>query len=88
MIKNIFSILIFFFIFLFLFFIISFYLSDENQKKMYSNRSNIYTKIEDSLKNVPLLKNDTKDVIEFNSGYEKNNNEIKRNFWNLFKKND
>jgi ABC-type multidrug transport system fused ATPase/permease subunit len=88
MIKNIFSILIFFFIFLFLFFIISFYLSDENQKKTYSNRSNIYTKIEDSLKNVPLLKNDTKDVIEFNSGYEKKNNEIKRNFWNLFKKND
>ena len=33
-------------------------------------------------------KNDTQDVIEFNSGYRNENNKKKRNFWNLFKKND
>jgi len=52
------------------------------------NRKNIYSKIEDSLVTLPLLKNNTQDVVEFNSGYENDNKKIKRNFWNLFKKND
>ena len=33
------------------------------------------------------LINDTNNVIEFNSGFEKIN-KIERNFWKLFKKND
>ena len=45
-------------------------------------------KIEERLLTLPILKNDTYNVIEFNSGYDTNNNKIKRNFWNLFKKND
>ena len=88
MIKNFFSVLIFFFIFLFIFFIFSTYISDENQNKINLNRKNIYSKIEDSLATLPLLKNNTQDVVEFNSGYENDNKKIKRNFWNLFKKND
>jgi hypothetical protein len=88
MIKNFFSTLIFLFIFLFMFFIFSTYVSDENQKKINLNRKNIYSKIEDSLETLPLLKNDTQDVIEFNSGYENDSKKIKRNFWDLFKKND
>ena len=88
MIKNFFSVLIFLFIFSFIFFIISTYVSDENQKKINLNRKNIYSKIEDNLTTLRLLKNDTQDVIEFNSGYEIDNKKIKRNFWNLFKKND
>jgi hypothetical protein len=88
MIKNFFSVLIFLFIFLFIFLIISSYVSDENQKKINLNRINIDSKIENSLTNLPLLKNDTQDVIEFNSGYENENKKIKRNFWDLFKKND
>jgi hypothetical protein len=88
MIKNFFSVLIFLFIFLLIFFIITTYVSDENQKKINLNRKNIYSKIEDNLTTLRLLKNDTQDVIEFNSGYEIDNKKIKRNFWNLFKKND
>ena len=88
MFKNFFSVLIFLFIFLFIFFIISIYFSDENQKKIILNRKNIYLKIEGNLPNLPLLKNDTQDVIEFNAGYENDEKKIKRNFWNLFKKND
>ena len=35
---------------------------------------------------LPILKNNTKDVIEFNSGFENNDNErLKRSFWELFK---
>ena len=86
MIKNFISVLIFLFIFLFIFFIVSTYISDKNKKKINSNRKNIYSKIEDSFVTLPLLKNNTNDVIEFNSGYENENKKIQRNFWNLFKK--
>ena len=86
MIKNFISVLIILFIFLFIFFIVSTYISDKNKKKINSNRKNIYSKIEDSLVTLPLLKNNTNDVIEFNSGYENENKKIQRNFWNLFKK--
>jgi len=88
MIKNFFSVLIFLFIFSFIFFIISTYVSDENQKKINLNRKNIYSKIEDNLNTLPLLKNDNQDVIKFNSGYQNENKKIKRNYWNLFKNND
>ena len=58
------------------------------KKKINLNRNNIYLKIEDILPSLPFLKNDTKNVIIFNSGYENDNNKTKRNFWNLFKNND
>ena len=88
MIKNFFSILIFFFLFFFIYFIILTYVSENNKKKINFNRKNIYSKIEDNLSNLPFLKNDTQDVIEFNTGYDNDRNKIKRNFWNLFKKDD
>ena len=88
MIKHFFTVLIFIFIFLFVFFVFATYMSKNNKEIIKSNRTNTYLKIEDNLSNLPILKNDTNNVIEFNSGYNNNNNKIKRNFWNLFKKND
>jgi hypothetical protein len=88
MIKNFFSVLIFLFFFIFIYFIASTYFSNKNIKKINLNRENIYTKIDNNLLSLPVLKNDTLNVIEFNSGYENESNKIKRNFWNLFKKND
>jgi len=73
---------------LFIFFVISTYTSDENKKKIIENRSNIHSEINDRITSLPFLKNNTQNVIEFNSGYDIDNNKIKRNFWNLFKKND
>ena len=35
---------------------------------------------------LPLLKNDTYDVIQFNSGFEEEKFEKKRFFWRLFDK--
>ena len=63
-------------------------MSKNNKEIIKSNRTNTYLKIEDNLSNLPILKNDTNNVIEFNSGYNINDSKIKRNFWNLFKKND
>jgi len=86
MIKHFISVLVFLFAFIFIFFVISMYLSNNNREKINSNRTNIYSKIKDNLSNLPLLKNDTDNVIEFNSGYNDRDNKVKRNFWNLFKK--
>jgi hypothetical protein len=88
MIKHFFSVLIFIFIFAFIFFVTSTYISSKNKEKINSNRTNVYLKIEELIPTLPLLKNDTNDVIEFNSGYNNYENKIKRNFWNLFIKND
>jgi hypothetical protein len=88
MIKHFFTVLIFIFIFLFVFFVFNTYMSKNNKEIIKSNRTNTYLKIEDNLSNLPILKNDTNNVIEFNSGYNINDSKIKRNFWNLFKKND
>ena len=88
MIKHFFSVLIVIFIFLFTFFVISTYVSINYIKKIKENRANIDFKIKKNVESLSVLKNDTNDVIEFNSGYNSDNNKIKRNFWNLFKKND
>mgnify|MGYP003682030471 CR=1 FL=1 len=85
MIKHFISVLIFIFVFLFIYFVISIYVSDNNKIKVSSNRENVQSSVEQKLLILPILKNDTNNVIEFNSGYEDNNNKIKRNFWNLFK---
>ncbi len=76
------------FVFSFIFFIVSTYISDENIKKINLNRKNVHLKIKDTFSSLPLLKNDTYNVIVFNSGYENDSSKTKRNFWNLFKKND
>jgi len=86
MIKNFFSFIIFILIFTFIFFIITTYISEKNKKKIYSNRKNTYLKIENSLSSLPFLKNDTQDVIEFNTDFMDSSSKKKRNFWNLFNK--
>ena len=88
MFKNFFLVFIFLFVFLFIYFIVSIYVSKKNKNKINLNRLNINSKIENRLSSLPLLKNDTQDIIEFNSGYDVHNDRIKRNFWNLFKNND
>ena len=88
MIKHFFSVFIIVFVFFFIYFISSTYISKNNKEKINSNRINPHLKIKDSLSVLPILKNDTNNVIVFNSGYNDVTNEKKRNFWDLFKKND
>jgi hypothetical protein len=52
------------------------------------NRKAISKIIENNISGLPVLINDTNNVIEFNSGFEDDNDKIKRSFWNLFKIND
>ena len=88
MTKNIFSVFVFLFCITFFFTVLNTYVSDNQKKKIINSRQTISKKIENNTEGLPVLINNTDDVIEFNSGLESKNNKIKRNFWNLFKKND
>ena len=73
-------------IFFFFFNIYNFYISGVNLKTINFNRQNIERIISEKLPNVPILDNDTKNVIEFtNSLSNENNNNKTRSFWKLLK---
>ena len=66
----------------FIFFTGKYYFSDDNIKKSYRSYKNINEKIKIYSKDLPILENDTKDVIE----YVKQTNKKKKkkfNFWKL-----
>jgi len=72
---------------LFLFFTGKYYFSDENIKKSYRSQKNIDEKIKVYAKNLPILENDTNDIIE----YVKQTNKKKKkkfNFWKLLENNE
>tara|TARA_B100000579_G_scaffold318831_1_gene268373 strand:- start:803 stop:1066 length:264 start_codon:yes stop_codon:yes gene_type:complete len=73
-------------ILLFFFNIYNYYSSNKNIKNMNLKRLNIEEILKNKTSNLPVLRNDTNNVIEFNSSFS---DEIKsneqRNFWNLFK---
>ena len=77
-----------FLLLVFVFFILTYryYSSNKNIEAKDFNRSNINEIINTKVSNLPVLNNDTSDVIEFNDGYS---NKIKddkpRSFWNLLK---
>ena len=50
------------------------------------NRENIDAIISNKISDLPVLENDTNNVIEFNDGFSNNSNKEKtRSFWNLLK---
>ena len=67
---------------LFLFFTGKYYFSDENIKKSYRAYKNIDERIKIYAKNLPILKNDTKDIIEYVKQTDKKKKK-KFNFWKL-----
>ena len=71
---------------IFFFNIYSFYSSNKNLESKEFNRNNIDQIINKKISNLPILKDDTNNVIEFNDGFS---NEIKNNkprsFWNLLR---
>jgi hypothetical protein len=60
------------------------YLSDDNKKKIYKNRTEDNRSLNEKILNLPVLKNDTLNVIHFN--YEnKQKKKTNRKFWDLIK---
>ena len=73
-------------ILIFFFSIFKYYSSNKNINVKNFNRDNINKIINDKISNLPILPNDTNNIIEFNDSF---NNQIKNNksrsFWNLLK---
>ena len=67
---------------LFIFFTGKYYFSDENIKKSYRSQKNIDEKIKVYAKNLPILENDTNDIIEYVKQTDKKKKK-KFNFWKL-----
>ena len=85
--RNIFKLIILILIISFFSFVFKYYFSEKNTNLVKKNRINLETKIRKNISNLPILTNDTNDVIEFNSGFENSNNKnFKRSFWELIKK--
>ena len=86
MAKNIIKLLMIIFVITFIFLIIKHYFSDKNKNLVENNRNNLESIIQKNTKELPLLKNNTNNVIEFNSGFNDTNTQnFKRSFWDLFK---
>ena len=70
------------------FFLITYkvYSSKKNIEVKNFNRNNIDEIVNSKISNLPVLKNDTYNVIEFNDGFSNNiKDEKSRSFWNLLK---
>jgi len=82
MLKEIKYLIFIIIISLFLFFTGKYYFSDENIKKSYRSQKNIDEKIKVYAKNLPILVNDTNDIIEYVKQTDKKKKK-KFNFWKL-----
>ena len=68
--------------------LINFYFSDQNVRDTNKSRSFYAVKKNKSIENIPLLKNDTKDIIEYRNDIEVYKKKKKNyEFWKLLKKN-
>ena len=88
MFKEIYKVVYFIIILLFVYLLFAIYFSEENIKKIKKNRVHIENSFKDYLSNLPILENDTSDVIIYNSSEFLEKKIKKRKFWELLKKNE
>ena len=87
MLKEIKYLIFLLFIIFFIFFTCKYYFSDDNKKNSYRSFKNINDRIEIYSKNLPIIDNDTDNIIE----YVKNTKSKKKKkfyFWELINKDD
>ena len=88
MLKEVKYVIYLFTIFFSIFFVVKFYLSENN-----FNRSNkvifqYQKELDKNFKNLPIIKNDTNDIIEYTNEIEEFKNKKQRKFWDLLKTNE
>ena len=84
MLKEIKYFIFFLVIILFIFFSFNYYVSDENKKKTFRNLSSIDKKINIYKTKLPIISNDTDNIVEYLNN-EDNSNRKKYYFWDLLK---
>ena len=71
---------------MFFFYVFNHYSSNENIKNTNLNRANTDVILQKKITDLPVLKNDTNNVINFNSSFSEEIKDDKpRSFWNLLK---
>ncbi|MAV56468.1 MAG: hypothetical protein CMI79_02930 [Candidatus Pelagibacter sp.] len=75
-----FSLLVIFFISISLY-----YFSDSNKNRIIKNRKNLSSNMDIILKNLPILKNDTNNIMSYETTETENKKIKKRYFWDLLK---
>ncbi len=86
MINSFIKFLILILVFSFFFIVVNYYFSAKNINIVKNNRNNLENRVLNNSSNLPVLRNDTNNVIEFNSGFEDSSQQnFKRSFWELFK---
>jgi hypothetical protein len=88
MFKEIYKVVYFIIILSFFYLLFAIYFSEENIKKIKKNRVNIENSFKDYLSKLPILENDTNDVIIYNSSEFLEKKIKRRKFWELLKKNE
>jgi hypothetical protein len=80
------NIILFSIVLLFFWNVYTYYASNINIKIKEFNRNNINQIIKEKTSNIPILKNDTNNVIEFNNSIlDQKNIDKPRSFWKLLK---
>ncbi len=72
---------------IFLFFAIKYYFSDDNKKNSHRSLNDIDKKINIYSKKLPILEDNTKDIIQYVEKSD-NNKKKKFNFWKLLETNE
>ena len=87
MLKEIKYLIFLLIIVIFLFLTGKYYFSDLNKKNSYRSLNNIYKKIKIYAEKLPILQDDTKNIIEY---VEQSNSKKKKkfNFWKLIESNE
>ena len=72
-------------IFFSIFFVIKFYLSENNIKLSNKVMFQYQNELNKKFNNLPIIKNDTNDIIEYTNEIEDFKNKKQRKFWDLLK---
>ena len=85
MLIKFFNTVIFLIFIIFFVIIFKYYSSSKNMNEKNLNRLNINDIIKEKISDLPVLLNDTNNIIEFNNSLVDTTNEKKRSFWELIK---
>ena len=72
-------------IFFFIFFVVKFYLSEDNIKRSNKVIFQYKNELDKRFSNLPIIKDDTNDIIEYTNEVEEFKNKKQRKFWDLLK---
>ena len=75
-------------IFFSIFFVIKFYLSENNIKLSNKVMLQHQNELDKKFNNLPIITDDTNDIIEYTNEIKEFKNRKQRKFWDLFKKNE